>query len=386
MVDAVLDAIERDDAYRLVRVLAEKASGRTELVADEAGRLCIRKRIPLELANREAWDALAGLTHPRLPRVHECYELPDSLVVVCEYIEGSSLRELVGSRGALGMQDAFAIALDVADAASALNWAGVIHRDISPSNVIVAADGAHLIDLGIARTYDEQATHDTTRLGTWGFAAPEQYGFAQTDARSDVFSVGRLLAYMLTGCEPDTEGFEAGLRNAALVPDAVRNLIERACAFEPSKRFASCSELSAAIRDLASELVLGPQLMASGPASGYRELRLRDLAWSPSKLGVIAAIAGLVVWALMLVLGGVGAIFVEQTRYPFASLLMALVFAAGSLLAAKDVYDAYLGRGGFRDHPRRFRLFCKKLAIIIVVCLAALLVVSAILATSTTTA
>ena len=382
MADAVLDAIERDDAYRLVRVLAEKASGRTELVADEAGRLCIRKRIPLELANREAWEALGGLAHPRLPRVYEYYELPDSFVVVCEYIEGSSLREFVGSRGALGLQDAFAIALDVADAASILNWAGVIHRDISPSNVIVAADGAHLIDLGIARTYDEQATHDTTRLGTWGFAAPEQYGFAQTDARSDVFSVGRLLAYMLTGCEPDTEGFEAGLRNAVLVPD----LIERACVFEPSKRFASCSELSAAIRDLAAELVLGPQLMASGPASGYRELRLRDVAWSPSKVGVIAAIAGLVVWALMLVLGGVGAIFVEQTRYPFASLLMALVFAAGSLLAAKDVYDAYLGRGDFRDRPRRLRLLVKKLVIISVVCLAALLLVSAILATSTTTA
>ena len=100
-----------------------------------------------------------------------------------------SLHEFVGSHGALGLQEAFAIALDVADAASVLNWAGVIHRDISPSNIIVAADGAHLIDLGIARTYDEQATHDTTRLGTWGFAAPEQYGFAQTDVRVRLFGV-----------------------------------------------------------------------------------------------------------------------------------------------------------------------------------------------------
>ena len=376
MVDAVLDAIERDDAYRLVRVLAEKASGRTELVADEAGQLHIRKRIPLELANREAWEALAGLTHPRLPRVYECYELPDSFVVGCEYIEGSSLREFVGSHGALGMQDAFAIALDVADAASVLNWAGVIHRDISPSNIIVAADGAHLIDLGIARTYDEQATHDTTRLGTWGFAAPEQYGFAQTDARSDVFSVGRLLAYMLTGCEPDTEGFEAGLRNAVLVPDAVRNLIERACAFEPSKRFASCSELSAAIRDLAAELVLGPQLMASGPASGYRELRLRDLAWSPSKVGVIAAIAGLVVWALMAVMGGSVA-FVKRLMEPaFGPFAASLLFAGSALVAAKDIYEAYLGRGDFRNHPRRMRLLVKKVLVNAAVCFLAFVVLT----------
>jgi len=111
----------------------------------------------------------------------------------------------------------------------------------------VAADGAHLIDLGIARMRVDGASHDTTRLGTWGFAAPEQYGFAQTDARSDVFSLGRVLAYALTAADPADASFDSAAQESPLVSPALRKVIKKATAFEPSSRYQSTGELERAL-------------------------------------------------------------------------------------------------------------------------------------------
>lgn len=240
MGDPVLDALERDEAYAVVKVLSSKPSGTTELVS-EAGSLgfYVRKRIPIEIANREAWEQLAFISDSRLPRVIEMYELPDTFVAVCEYVEGFSLDQLVSAQGKLVPAQAFSLLEGVCSAADVLHEHGIVHRDISPTNVIVAGDGAHLIDLGIARVGEVGVRHDTTKLGTWGFAAPEQYGFAQTDARSDVYSIGCLAAYMLTGIRPDEEGFDAALDGLAT---PTRAAIDRARAFEPSARFASATE------------------------------------------------------------------------------------------------------------------------------------------------
>ncbi|MDD6565187.1 MAG: protein kinase, partial [Parafannyhessea umbonata] len=219
---ALLAAMDLDDSFVPVRTLAQGDGGTTELVARREPRpgepvLLVRKRMPTPLANEPAWRALqvaeladacdaagadgaagaapgeatavpaakaAGVS--RLPHVRELYRLPDALVAVYDYVEGPTLRELVQERGPLAPGCAVALARQLCQALAPLHAAGVVHRDIAPGNVVVAADGAHLIDLGIARMRVDGASHDTTRLGTWGFAAPEQYGFAQTDARSDV--------------------------------------------------------------------------------------------------------------------------------------------------------------------------------------------------------
>ena len=178
------------------------------------------------------------------------YELPDTFVVVCDYVPGPTLEQLVGSSGPLDPHRACEVALDVCEAAGELHAHGIVHRDISPGNVIVAADGAHLIDLGIARLVVEGASHDTTALGTWGFASPEQYGFAQTDARSDVYSIGRLLGYMVTGLTPGSDDYEAALADGERIPANVRAAVSHACAFEPSARYQTAGELSGALRAL----------------------------------------------------------------------------------------------------------------------------------------
>lgn len=280
---ALLTAMDLDDSFVPVRTLAQGDGGTTELVARREPRpgepvLLVRKRMPVPLANEPAWRALqvaeladacdaagadgaagaapgeakavpaakaAGVS--RLPHVRELYWLPDALVAVYDYVEGPTLRELVQERGPLASARAVALARQLCQALAPLHAAGVVHRDIAPGNVVVAADGAHLIDLGIARMRVDGASHDTTRLGTWGFAAPEQYGFAQTDARSDVFSLGRLLAYALTAADPADASFDSAAQESPLVPPALRKVIKKATAFEPSARYQSAGELERAL-------------------------------------------------------------------------------------------------------------------------------------------
>lgn len=245
-----MHAMDLDDAYRVDRVLARGAGGVTEIVALGESGPFVRKRIPSRLARRGVWGTLAECDCARLPRVIATYEMPDEFVVVCDFVPGENLEQLLSARGRLAEKDAARLVAQLCEAAAALHAHGIIHRDISPTNVIVAADGAHLIDLGIARFRAEGATHDTTQLGTPGFAAPEQHGFAQTDARTDVYSLGRVLGYLLTGVRPempDAAEYEQALEDERIVSPRMRAVVERASAFEPSARYQSAAELARAL-------------------------------------------------------------------------------------------------------------------------------------------
>lgn len=263
--EQVMHAMGIDDAYRVQRVLVRNANGVTELVTIEDAGPFVRKKMPLQSANRAVWAALAGSACPRLPQVAATYEMPDWFVAVYDYVPGESLADAVERAGALGADVAAQIAQDVCEALSALHALHVAHLDIAPANIILAADGAHLVDFGNARVLgsldaasagaaDNAATGSgaasaSRPKGTWGFAAPEQY-FYKADERSDIFAAGRLLGYMLTGIQPDDENiadFEAALLDEDRVPAALRAVAERASRFEPSARYQSVDELSLAI-------------------------------------------------------------------------------------------------------------------------------------------
>ncbi|HZW04074.1 MAG TPA: protein kinase, partial [Anaerolineaceae bacterium] len=114
----------------------------------------------------------------------------------------------------------------------------IIHRDIKPQNIIVDEQGKiTLIDFGISRIYDETAQEDTYNFGTRHYAAPEQYGFSQTDCRSDIYSLGVLLCWLLTG-STDVQQANKAIPNPWLV-----NVIARCTAFAPKDRFKNAAQV-----------------------------------------------------------------------------------------------------------------------------------------------
>lgn len=233
-----MHAMSIDDAYHVERTLARGPSGVTELVSIDGNGPFVRKKIPSPLAQRNVWAVLSACQSNRLPRVEATYELPDRFVIVYDYVPGSTLAQIVEENGRLAPNVAMQLIDQICEAVQELHQHGVIHRDITPANVIVAQDGAHLIDFGIARIWSASSnrSRDTTALGTYGFASPEQYGFAKTDARSDVFSLGRLLGFMLTGVYPDASDYEQRLADDAAVPARLRTVIGKSAITEHNER------------------------------------------------------------------------------------------------------------------------------------------------------
>lgn len=255
--DGYLAAVARDDAYEVVEVLGSKGEerpGATELVTfpgpgGTALGPFVRKRIDLATKLGGAYEELFGLQREgmrfkHLPRIIDCYKTAAQLVVLLEYVPGETLAAQVKRLGP-SVELACAVFPGLCDAVEELHGAAcpaIIHRDLKPQNVIVAPRGVFLIDLGIARRYREQADTDTVRFGTRPYAPPEQYGFGQTDVRSDVYALGVILWFCLTGKDPKAH-LDGQVLEEAGQPAPFAEVIRRATAIDPAHRFTSACEL-----------------------------------------------------------------------------------------------------------------------------------------------
>lgn len=289
-----MHAMGIDDAYHVEQVLARGPRGVTELVTIDGVGPFVRKKIPTVLAQRGVWSALGGSTCPRLPRVEATYELPDCVAVVLDYVPGPTLEQVVAERGRLQQNEAVNLAQQICEAVQELHRLGILHRDLTPANIIVADDGAHIIDLGIARPLTDTANRnrDTTALGTYGFASPEQYGFAPTDVRSDIFSLGRILGFMLTGVYPDDTRYTLLLSDDLHVTPRLRAIVERATAFEPSARYQNVTQFAQALTsptDPVDSYV--PAYAVQRPAPNGNPRRRTVVAVAVAVVAVIAIVA-----------------------------------------------------------------------------------------------
>ncbi|HWQ58219.1 MAG TPA: serine/threonine-protein kinase, partial [Clostridia bacterium] len=228
-------------AYEPVECLSHNAMGETLLVRDRAGTLYVAKcYTDPNLRPRRSESALLGdFKHEGLPALVAEYEGTGMLAVVREYMPGEPLDRL---NVPLGEKEALDICIKVCALLGCLHAQKppVIHRDVKPQNIVMDGSGSvSLIDFGIARAYDEAASADTVSMGTREFASPEQFGFAQTDPRSDVYSLGVVLLWLLTG---STDTHRAAPPNRRLA-----RVIRKATAFSPEKRYRSANALGRAL-------------------------------------------------------------------------------------------------------------------------------------------
>jgi serine/threonine protein kinase len=144
---------------------------------------------------------LAGLHHKGLPQIESVFQQDSTRYTLRKYIRGFSLNEYLSETEHINPTQTVNIFLSLCDILIYLHSLPqpIIHRDIKPSNIIIdpATLSPTLIDFGISRRYSASADSDTTYLGTHKYAPPEQYGFAQTDARSDIYALGAVMLYAL---------------------------------------------------------------------------------------------------------------------------------------------------------------------------------------------
>lgn len=202
-------------------------------------RIYVRKC--LEVYNSHIFRRLMEIHDLHIPRVYECVEEEEKLYVIEEYINGETLMEKMENGKIFSEEETAEIVLQLCAALQCLNSQNppIIHRDIKLSNVMVTDDGiVKLIDYNAARCFESGMKRDTILIGTAGYAAPEQFGFAQTDVRTDIYSMGAMMNYMLTGQPYQVKPCQG----------EIGAVICRCVHMDPDKRYQSISELEKAVR------------------------------------------------------------------------------------------------------------------------------------------
>ena len=177
---------------------------------------------------------------PGVPKIHELIQDGDTLIVIEDYIHGETVAQLLERRGTLSENESVSIIRQLCEILRPLHAASppIVHRDIKPSNLILSQDGTlYLIDFNAAKTSQKAASRDTDLIGTHGYAAPEQYGFAPSGPATDIYAIGVLFNVLLTGVFPH-------VRTAGGIPGLV---IKTCTAIDPARRYSSVSRLSAAL-------------------------------------------------------------------------------------------------------------------------------------------
>ena len=194
---------------------------------------------------------MKNLDHPMLPRIVGIEEDPKFFYIIMDFVQGENLKTVVSSSGPQAQDTVVSWGVKLCDVLTYLHGKGIVYRDMKPANIMLSPDGnIKLIDFGIAREYKENASEDTTALGTEGYAAPEQYeGKGQTDARTDVYGMGITLFQLLTGVNPSSYQeniFSIRLQNPNL-SSGLDKIILKCTNKDPRKRYQSTEELKKAL-------------------------------------------------------------------------------------------------------------------------------------------
>jgi serine/threonine protein kinase len=223
--------------------------------------------------NREL-HLLSNLDHSHLPRVLEYFIDATHWYLVMDFINGEPLDVYLEqiNEPCLPLKEVIEIGRQLCDVLRYLHQLKppIIFRDVKPGNIMRTPGGwLYLIDFGIARRFKPGQAKDTTPLGSPGFAAPEQYGKAQTTVRSDIYGLGATLYFLLTGYDPANTPFNlppiASL--CPSLPEPLAELITSMLALDPKDRPASIIAVQQALEGYTSEMYQKIALAAQAPAS-----------------------------------------------------------------------------------------------------------------------
>jgi len=300
-----MGAVFRATDTRLSRVVAVKVMARDRTDEDTLRRF-----------QNEAQSA-ARLDHPNIARVYYVGEDAGLNFIVFEYIEGVNIRDYVLRRGPLPLEEAVNFTMQLAEALEHAHQRSVVHRDIKPSNVLVTGNGQlKLVDMGLARMHqvkasDAELTATGVTLGTFDYISPEQAKDPRSaDVRSDLYSLGCTLFFMLTGRPPFPDGtvLQKLLSHSSEPPPSLlalrgdldpelAELVEKLLAKQPSQRHQTPGELIGALLLIADRLGFdrlartGVVVMAA--PVGFWAFVERQLPWAAPCLLFLAVIAAL---------------------------------------------------------------------------------------------
>ena len=241
---------DMQEHWTVYECLKESEDSSTFLVKETAtGILCVLKwgrnrqteflRNEMEIMKKMADRKLSGI-----PKTYRIFEENGEVYLVREYIEGMSLAQMVLQKGGISEAEICRISRKICQTAEQFQNPNepMIHRDIKPENIVVTPGGEVVfIDFGTMRSYKKDGSRDTFVVGTRGTAAPEQYGYTQTDQRTDVYAIGQTMLYMVS------ESYEMNQLSECAVSRRMKKIIEKACSFEPDKRYGDAAQLRRAV-------------------------------------------------------------------------------------------------------------------------------------------
>ena len=241
---------DMQEHWTVYECLKESEDSSTFLVKETVtGILCVLKwgrnrqaeflRNEMEIMEKMADRKLSGI-----PKTYRIFEENGEVYLVREYIEGMSLAQMVLQKGGISEAEICRISRKICQTAEQFQNPDepMIHRDIKPENIVVTPGGEVVfIDFGTMRSYKKDGSRDTFVVGTRGTAAPEQYGYIQTDQRTDVYAIGQTMLYMVS------ESYEMNQLSECAVSRRMKKIIEKACSFEPDKRYGDAAQLRRAV-------------------------------------------------------------------------------------------------------------------------------------------
>ncbi|MBQ2995310.1 MAG: protein kinase [Peptococcaceae bacterium] len=242
-----------EDTYEIKSLIGK--GGMSTVYLAEHKRLHTQWAVKEVYKNQGKFDFLAEsnilkrLQHPMLPRIVDVFEDANRILIVEDYVEGINLADLLKQQNkvdeAQGIQW-FRSLCQVLQYLHTQKPNPIVYRDMKPSNIVLQPDGTlKLIDFGIAREYKADSSADTTYIGTKGYAAPEQFGKAQTDARTDIYSLGVTMYHLLTGKSPYQPPYQF-VPVRQLNPElsaGIEHILDKCVQSEPEQRYQSVDEL-----------------------------------------------------------------------------------------------------------------------------------------------